>query len=448
MHIELPTDSSMRSSNFLFGVATSSFQIEGEADSRLPSIWDTFCDSPGRILDGSNGRIACDHVNRFQDDVALMADLGVDAYRFSISWPRVILQDGSLNQEGLDYYRRLLECLNQNEIKPFATLYHWDLPQYLEDDGGWLNRDTSWRFRDYADLVSRALGDDVFSWATLNEPFCSSRMSYEMGLHAPGFSDRGMAKQAAHHLLLAHGLAMQVLQGNCPDAQNGIVLNLSPSHPASDSEADIEAASRADDDFNHWFAQPVLAGAYPGLIDVLPREEVPDIREGDMETIFQPLDFLGVNYYMRGVFRSAGNALYEAVPQTGVPLTDMGWEIYPDGLTEVLDSLYKKYRLPPVYITENGAAMIDRVVDGAVDDPERTRFFEAHLGALDKAMKAGADVRGYFAWSLMDNFEWNYGYSKRFGLVYVDYETQERKLKASGRAFRHMLRTRTERIAS
>ena len=442
MNIELPADSPMRSNEFLFGVATSSYQIEGAADSRLPCIWDTFCEKPGTILDGTDGMTACDHVNRYESDVALLADLGVDAYRFSISWPRVMKLDGTLDEEGVGFYQRLLDSLIRRGIKPFATLYHWDLPQHLDDQGGWLNRDTAYRFRDYAHKVTRVLGDRVYSWATLNEPFCSSRMAYEMGLHAPGFRDREMAKQAAHHLLLAHGLAMQVLHSNCPDAQNGIVLNLSPSHPASDSEADIEAASRADDDFNHWYAQPVLAGSYPDLIDILPQDEIPDIREGDMETIFQPMDFLGVNYYMRGVFRSAGNALYEAVPQSGVPLTDMGWEIYPDGLTEVLESLDKKYRLPPVYITENGAAMKDRVVDGAVDDPERTEFFAVHLAALDRAMKAGADVRGYFAWSLMDNFEWSHGYSKRFGLVRVDYETQERSLKASGRAIRDMLRNR------
>ena len=445
MNLDLPADSPMHSPGFLFGVATSSFQIEGSADSRMPSIWDTFCDTPGRILDGSNGKFACDHVSRYREDVALMADLGVDAYRFSIAWPRVMRRDGTLNSDGCDFYRRLLDSLNENGIKPFATLYHWDLPQHLEDGGGWLNRDTAFRFRDYADAVTRALGDQVHSWATLNEPLCSAHLSYETGVHAPGFTDRAMAKQAAHHLLLAHGLGMQVLERNCPEALNGIVLNLSPCHPASDSEADRDAAERADQDLNQWYAMPVLAGTYPDLLGILPEREAPDIREGDLETIRHPLDFLGLNYYTRGVFRAAPGAMYEHVPPGDVPLTDMGWEIYPEGLAEVLEMLLSSYDMPPVYITENGAAMKDEIVGGAVCDADRTRYFASHLAALDRAMRMGADVRGYFAWSLMDNFEWAHGYSKRFGLYYVDYSTQDRILKESGRAFGCMLKKRRTR---
>ncbi len=444
MNINLSQNSPLHSPGFLFGVATSSFQIEGAPEQRLPSIWDTFCDTPGRILDGSHGATACDHVNRFEEDIGLMAELGVDAYRFSISWPRVIHPDGRFNKKGCDFYRRLLDGLNEKGIRPFATLYHWDLPQILEDRGGWLNRDTARRFEEYTDAVSRELGDRVYSWATLNEPQCSARMAYELGMHAPGFTDRAMAKQAAHHLLLAHGLGMRVLQQNCPGAMSGIVLNLSPCHAASESDEDRLAATSADQDLNHWYAGPVLAGEYPGLIRELPSREIPDMREGDMETICQPLDFLGVNYYSRGVFRATGRALYEEVPVHGRPVTDMGWEIYPEGLGEVLRMLAHQYELPPVYITENGMAVPDALVDGAVDDPSRTRFFNDHLRVLERAMGEGADVRGYFAWSLMDNFEWSYGYSKRFGLVHVDYETQERTAKSSYRAFRDMLRARKD----
>jgi beta-glucosidase len=324
MKINLPFGSPMRSPGFLFGVATSSFQIEGAADKRQPSIWDTFCRTPGKIQDGSDGVIACDHVNRYREDIALMADLGVDAYRFSISWPRVVQPDGSLNAEGCDFYSRLIDGLNENGIRPFATLYHWDLPQYLEDHGGWLNRDTAYRFRDYADAISRVLGDRVYSWATLNEPLCSSYMSYELGEHAPGFRDRGMAKQAAHHQLLAHGLAMPVLHKNCPDALNGIVLNLGPCHSASDREEDLQAAEWADQDLNQWYTQPVLSGGYPALYDQMPDEERPDVIDGDFELICQPLDFLGVNYYTRGIVRAAPSALYEFLPPGDVPLTGMG----------------------------------------------------------------------------------------------------------------------------
>lgn len=438
----------MRSPEFLFGVATSSFQIEGAADKRLPSIWDTFCLTPGRIQDGSDGELACDHVNRYREDIALMADLGVDAYRFSIAWPRVVKTDGSLNTEGCDFYSRLIDGLNQNGIRPFATLYHWDLPQYLEDHGGWLNRDTAYRFRDYSDAISRVLGDRVYSWATLNEPLCSSYMSYELGIHAPGFQDRGMAKQAAHHQLLAHGLAMPVLKDNCPDAISGIVLNLGPCHPLSDNEADLQAAEWADQEFNQWYAQPVLSGDYPALYEQLPAEERPKVKDGDFEKIRQPLDFLGVNYYTRGLVKAAPSALYEIVPPRDVPLTGMGWEIFPQGLGEVLGVLYEKYDMPPVIITENGISLANEPPSGAIEDDDRIQYLNSHLESLHLAMLDGADVRGYFAWSLMDNFEWSYGFSKRFGLVHVDYVTQKRTLKSSGRAYREMLKNRNSEVSA
>ena len=447
MKIVLPAGSPMHSSDFLFGVATSSFQIEGAADQRLPSIWDTFCDKPGAILDGSNARDACDHLARWEEDVELMVSMGLDAYRFSISWPRVLKEDGSLNQEGIGFYQRLIDSLNQNNIKPFVTLYHWDLPQHLEDQGGWLNRDTAYRFRDYADVVSRTLGDGVYSYATLNEPYCSSYLSYELGIHAPGLKDPAKAKQAAHHLLLAHGLAMPVLKENCPDALSGIVLNLSPCYPETESEIDRLAAKLADQYFNGWYAKPVLEGAYPKLMEMLPKEVRPDIMEGDLEVISHPLDYLGLNYYTRGVYRAGENTSFAQVMPENVALSDMGWELFPQGLTDLLQTLDEDYDLPPVFITESGVALKDQLVEGTVSDPDRTAYIHQHLGALDLAMRGGVDVRGYFTWSLMDNFEWAEGYSKRFGLAYVDYATQERIVKESGIAYRDLLLSRTKEAA-
>lgn len=432
----------MRSSEFLFGVATSSLQIEGGAEQRMPSIWDTFCEKPGAILDSSNARVACDHLARWEEDVELMVSMGLDAYRFSISWPRVLKEDGSLNHEGIGFYQRLIDRLNQNGIKPFVTLYHWDLPQHLEDRGGWLNRDTAYRFQDYVDQVSRALGNGVYSYATLNEPYCSSYLSYEVGIHAPGLKDPAKAKQAAHHLLLAHGLAMPVLKKNCPDALSGIVLNLSPCYPETGSEIDRLAARLADQYCNGWYIKPVLEGAYPGLMEMLPHRVRPEVEEGDLEVISHPLDFLGLNYYTRGVFRAGENTPFVQVTAEDVPVSDMGWEIFPQGLSDLLQTLDEDYDLPPVFITESGIALRDELLDGAVSDSDRTMYIQQHLEALDRAMQCGVDVRGYFTWSLMDNFEWAEGYSKRFGLAYVDYATQERTLKESGHAYRELLLNR------
>ncbi|MDX1677967.1 GH1 family beta-glucosidase [Arsukibacterium sp.] len=443
MKISLAADSALLKPDFTFGVATASFQIEGAANSRLPCIWDTFCAEPGRIKDGSDGLVACDHVNRWREDVELIASLGVDAYRFSIAWGRVINRDGSINQAGLDFYRQLLEALQAHNIKAFVTLYHWDLPQYLQDNGGWLNRATAFKFADYADKVSRALGDKVYSYATLNEPFCSAYLSYEAGIHAPGVQNRKQGRQVAHHLLLAHGLAMTVLRRNAPRALNGIVLNFSPCHPASTSDADIRAARMADQYHNQWYIQPLFEGRYPELLSELPSNEQPEIAAGDMAIIAQPLDFLGVNYYTRTVYRDNGKGWFSDVPPTTPPLTDMGWEIYPAGLTEILLDINKRYPLPPVYITENGAAMPDTVQQGMVQDSERVAYFQQHLQAVEHAISAGVRIDGYFAWSLMDNFEWAEGYAKRFGIVYVDYTTQQRVLKASAIALRDCFASRT-----
>ncbi|MGH8222379.1 MAG: GH1 family beta-glucosidase [Woeseiaceae bacterium] len=442
MKIHLPERSALRSPDFVFGVATSSFQIEGAADGRLPCIWDTFCATPHKIRDGSDGRVACDHVARWREDVDMMAFLGVDAYRFSISWPRVVGLDGRIADEGVDFYLRLLDGLNERGIKPFATLYHWDLPQHLEDAGGWLNRDTAYRFRDYADLISRALGDRVYSYATLNEPFCSAILGYETGVHAPGRADRRFGKKAAHHLLLAHGLGMQVLDSNRPDTLNGIVLNFTPCYPATDSAADRAAAKAADEAANQWYIKPLIEGRYPDLIDRCAGDEKPGIRDGDMDLISRPLGFLGVNYYTRAVYRADGHATFAQVPPA-TPVTDMGWEVFPQGLTDLLVSLDRKYDLPPIYVAENGAAMADALEDDEINDEDRTGYMQQHLEATSKAMDMGVDVAGFFYWSLLDNFEWAEGYGKRFGLVYVDFESQRRIIKTSGYAYREFLRNRS-----
>ncbi|MFU2509064.1 GH1 family beta-glucosidase [Pseudoalteromonas sp. ASV78] len=439
--LSLPANSPLLSKEFTFGVATASFQIEGGADSRLPCIWDKFCATPGKIADNSNGLVACDHYNNWANDIELIDSLGVDAYRLSISWPRVIKADGSLNPVGVKFYTDILDELARRDIKAFVTLYHWDLPQHLEDKGGWLNRNTAFAYAKYVDLVSKAFAERVYSYATLNEPFCSSYLGYEIGVHAPGKVGREFGRKAAHHLLLGHGLAMQVLAKNSPNALNGIVLNFTPCYPVSQSEADLKATAFADDYINQWYMRPVMEGKYPDIIAQLPIEQRPDIHPGDMEIIAQPLDYLGVNFYTRLHYQASDDDFYDERPHQG-PLTDIGWEIYPQALTELLVSLNEKYTLPPVYITENGAAMKDTLDNGEVNDLDRISYYQQHLTALHNATLQGVRVDGYFAWSLMDNFEWAEGYLKRFGIVYVDYHTQQRTVKASGLAYSNLITSR------
>ncbi|MGO2371877.1 GH1 family beta-glucosidase [Pseudoalteromonas sp. KG3] len=439
--LSLPANSPLLSNEFTFGVATASFQIEGGADSRLPCIWDTFCATSGKIADNSNGLIACDHYNNWANDIELIASLGVDAYRLSVSWPRVIKADGSLNPVGVKFYTDILDELARRDIKAFVTLYHWDLPQHLEDKGGWLNRDTAFEYANYVDLISQAFAARVYSYATLNEPFCSSYLGYEIGVHAPGKVGREFGRKAAHHLLLGHGLAMQKLAKNSPNALNGIVLNFTPCYPVSQSEADLKATAFADDYINQWYMRPVMEGKYPDIIEQLPIEQRPDIHPGDMEIIAQPLDYLGVNFYTRLHYQASEHDFYDERPHQG-PLTDIGWEIYPQALTELLVSLNEKYTLPPIYITENGAAMKDTIDNGEVNDVDRISYYQQHLTALHNATLQGVRVDGYFAWSLMDNFEWAEGYLKRFGIVYVDYHTQQRTVKASGHAYSNLITSR------
>ncbi|EGI73364.1 beta-glucosidase [Pseudoalteromonas distincta] len=439
--LSLPPHSPLLSKNFVYGVATASFQIEGGSQDRLPCIWDSFCDTPNKIVDSSNGHTACDHYNLWRDDIDLIESLGVDAYRLSISWPRVMTQDAKLNPVGVKFYTDILDELKRRNIKAFVTLYHWDLPQHLEDEGGWLNRQTAYAFEHYVNLITKAFGDRVHSYATLNEPFCSAFLGYEIGIHAPGKVGKEYGRKAAHHLLLAHGLAMSVLKQNSPNTLNGIVLNFTPCYSLTQSDEDLKATAFADDYLNQWYIKPIIDAQYPDIINQLPLNHQPEILEGDMELISQSIDYLGINFYTRQVYKAHPTNIYEPIAPTG-PLTDMGWEIYPQSFTDLLVSLNKTYTLPPIYITENGAAMPDTYNNGEVNDLDRLSYYNTHLNAVHNAIEQGVVIHGYFAWSLMDNFEWAEGYLKRFGIVYVDYKTQQRTIKNSGLAYKELISKR------
>ncbi|ALQ08405.1 beta-glucosidase [Pseudoalteromonas sp. Bsw20308] len=439
--ISLPFNSPLLTKDFVYGVATASFQIEGGYEHRLPCIWDTFCSTAGKIADNSHGHIACDHYNNWQQDIDLIESLGVDAYRLSISWPRVMTQDGKLNPVGVKFYTDILDELKRKNIKAFVTLYHWDLPQHLEDEGGWLNRKTAYAFEQYVELITNAFGTRVYSYATLNEPFCSAFLGYEIGIHAPGKVGKEYGRKAAHHLLLAHGLAMSVLKQNSPNTLNGIVLNFTPCYSLTQSDEDLKATAFADDYLNQWYIKPIIDAQYPDIINQLPLNHQPEILEGDMELISQSIDYLGINFYTRQVYKAHPTDIYEPIAPTG-PLTDMGWEIYPQSFTDLLVSLNKTYTLPPIYITENGAAMPDTYNNGEVNDLDRLSYYNTHLNAVHNAIEQGVVIHGYFAWSLMDNFEWAEGYLKRFGIVYVDYKTQQRTIKNSGLAYKELISKR------
>jgi beta-glucosidase len=433
--------------NFTWGTATAAYQIEGAAQlhGREPSIWDTFSHTPGNVKNGDTGDVACDHYHRFADDLELIRDLGFGAYRFSLSWPRV-LPLGQPSEAGLSFYDRLVDGLLERGITPWATLYHWDLPQSLQDTGGWGNRDTALRLAEYTEVVTKRLGDRVKDWITINEPWCVAFLGHGAGIHAPGFRDQALSLRASHHVLLAHGLAVDVVRANVPEARVGITLNLTPAYPASDSDADRLAATRFDGFFNRWYLDPVHGRGYPA--DMLEAYGQPDlgIQDGDLKIIATPTDFLGINYYSRAVSKHADNGLgFAAAPMSkDTERTFMDWEVYPNGLTDLLTRLKRDYGDQPLYVTENGASYEDHLTSsGAVHDLERTRYYERHLKACLEAIRAGVDLRGYFAWSLLDNFEWAEGYEKRFGLVRVDFDSQHRTVKDSGRWFQDFLGVKT-----
>jgi beta-glucosidase len=433
-------------SDFVWGAATAAYQVEGAAtdDGRGESIWDRFSATPGKVVNGDTGALACDTYHRYAEDIGLMRSLGIGAFRLSVAWPRILPEGrGRVNRAGLDFYDRLVDDLLANGLDPYVTLYHWDLPQVLEDRGGWPARETVEAFEEYTEVVVATLGDRVRHWITQNEPWVVSWLGYGLGLHAPGRTSEQDALAAGHHLLLAHGRAAQILRREAPAAEVGIAIDLVPTYPFSDAEADVEAARQSDGFRNRWFLDPVLGHGYPD--DTLERYAgiLPTIEDGDMETIAAPLDFLGVNYYTRNVVRAGVGE----VATEGAEHTEMGWEVYPGGLYALLVRLHAEYELPDLYITENGAAFPDARQNGRVPDPRRISYLEGHLDALASAIAEGVPVRGYFLWSLLDNFEWAFGYSRRFGIVYVDFDTLERVPKDSFAWYRDFIAAqRAERV--
>jgi len=432
--------------DFTWGVATAAYQIEGAAseDGRGPSIWDTFAHIPGKTKNGDTGDVACDHYHRLEGDLDLLRELGVNAYRFSLSWPRLLPEGrGRVNEAGLEFYDRAIDGLLARGIEPWVTLYHWDLPQILQDKGGWARRETVEAFLEYTDFATRRLGDRVKHWITHNEPWCSAFLGHFLGIHAPGTQDLGTALQVAHHLLLSHGKAVPLVRANVADAQVGITLNLYPSHPASASFEDADAARRMDGHQNCWFLDPLYGRGYPQ--DMLEHygASAPLVEAGDLEAIAVPTDFLGVNYYSRHVVADApGEGVLELRPvqPEGSEYTYFDWEVYPDGLREVLVRVARDYRPERIAVTENGATYQDEVqADGRVNDEARRAYLQCHLQSCLEAVREGVPLTGYFAWSFMDNFEWAEGFDKRFGLIYVDFVTLARHLKASGAWYRDFL---------
>jgi beta-glucosidase len=439
-------DSLLLSNQFEWGCATSSFQIEGAAASngKVPSIWDDFCKQPGRIKDASDGLVACDHVRLYREDVALMADLGFKHYRFSIAWPRVMDANNKVNHAGMDFYKRLLDELARYNITPNATLFHWDLPSHLA--GGWLNRDTAYRFADYARHVAQEIGDRLPRVATLNEPWCSAFLGHDLGVFAPGGRDRAESLSAAHHLMLAHGLGVQAWRSVKPDTSVGIVLNPELCDAATEREQDVGAARMAELERNDCFLNPLFGREWPQELINQIGARAADRREGDVAICAQPLDFIGLNYYTRSIARAPVSAEevfrgYAFVPPNpALRLTDIGWEIYPEGLTRVVNNLTAHWPLPAIWITENGAADNTGLRHGQCDDDMRCSYLTSHLEQVAELVRNGVDVRGYYVWSLLDNFEWAHGYSQRFGIVHVDFDTQVRTPKKSARFLQAHLR--------
>ena len=423
---------------FVWGVATAAYQIEGahDTDGRGESIWDRFSHTPGKTFEGHTGDVACDHYNRWREDVSLMAELGVGGYRFSVAWPRVFPDgSGAANPRGLDFYDRLVDGLLEAGITPFPTLYHWDLPQALEDSGGWINRDTAYRFASYAEAVADRLGDRVHDWWTVNEPWCFAELGYRYGEHAPGRTEPTAWLAAAHHGLLAHGLGLQAIKSLRSDARVGIVINVDAVMPRSAHPADVRAADLVELTRNNWYLDAVLRGEYPApAVDHYQWDQA-EIEDGDMKLIAAPMGHLGINYYSRQVIRDESiddRARPQPLLEADLPRTTMGWEVYPDGLRDLLIKYDREFDLPPVYVAENGVAFPDELVDGSIHDDNRRAYLEAHFAAAAAAAAAGVPLRGFFVWTLLDNFEWQHGYSQRFGLAWTDYESQRRIVKDSG----------------
>jgi beta-glucosidase len=420
--------------NFVFGAATAAYQIEGgQLDGRGPCIWDSFAATPGNVKNLDDGATACDHYNRWPEDLDLIRDAGFDAYRFSLAWPRLIPGGtGAVNQAGIDFYDRLIDGMLERGLKPFATLYHWDLPSALQDRGGWMNRDIGGWFADYAALVAHHYGDRLHATATINEPWCVSVLSHILGIHAPGYRDLRAGARAMHHVLYAHGMGVDALRAG--GVKNiGIVTNLEKSEPASESEADMKAFDLGDAMFNRWFLGGLYKGQYPEVLTTMLEPHLPAEWHRDMELVSRPLDWAGINYYTRGIYQAApeGSGMPFRQIKGNLPKNDLGWEIYPQGLTDLLVRVSRDYTKLPLYVTENGMS--------ENNDDRRVAFYDDHLKAILDAQKQGADVRGYFAWSLLDNYEWAEGYVSRFGIVHVDYETQVRTPKQSYRSFQGML---------
>jgi beta-glucosidase len=433
---------------FYWGTSTSAYQIEGawKEDGKGESIWDRFSHTPGKVKNGDTGDVACDHYHRHQEDVQIMHELGMNSYRFSLSWPRIQpTGSGEVNDKGLDFYKRLIDALLETKIRPFVTLYHWDLPQALEDAGGWPHRDTAQRFADYAGIVAKALGDRVHAYMIFNEPWAFTLVGYLAGASAPGRTDLDAYLLSTHTVNLAQGMAFRAIKAAQPKSSVGTAFSMAPAHPVTDSAADREAAERVHRWFNIWFLDPALKGEYPEAFIGLPPEKL-GVRPGDMEKVRAPLDFIGINNVIRLIVSAktgaseATDAFSKMLPANAQlggndgPKTEGGWEVYPHALYEIVMRITKDYNRPVIEITENGCDYGDAPdARGVVDDRRRIDFYRDYLTELAHAIRDGADVRGYHAWSLLDNFEWHDGYSRRFGLVYVDYATQKRTVKQSGR---------------
>jgi beta-glucosidase len=439
--------------DFVWGAATASYQIEGAAneDGRGESVWDRFAATPGKVRNGDSGAVACDFYHRYPDDIRLMRELGIDAFRFSIAWPRVLPEGrGTVNQKGLDFYDRLVDELLANGITPFATLFHWDTPQVLDEEGGWPSRGIVEPFCEYVEAASARLGDRVQHWITHNEPWVVAWVGHGWGHHAPGRTSDKEALATAHHLLLSHGRAVEILRRNSPEAAVGITLNLDYVYAASNDPADGAAVRWVDGLHNRWFLDPIFKGKYPEDMLEAWAESMPEIHDGDLETIGAPIDFLGVNNYTSPlVAADEGGGRSQIVRRADVDRTDMGWEVVPDGLHDLLVRLDREYGPQAIYVTENGCAYADvRGHDGQVEDPERQEYLEAYISAAGRAIAAGVPLRGYFTWSLLDNFEWAWGYWKRFGIVYIDYATLERVPKGSFYWYRDFIASQRERAGA